>query len=99
MVCGGERSRSACCCGRERARREAGDRGDGGGGSARPGGGGGPKGEEILFLFVNKISRFFTLIQIQILKMKKAFSQVVPKTKVVQNLILYNFHLGHFSKL
>jgi hypothetical protein len=62
-------------------------------------GGGGPKGEEIHFLFINKISRFSTLIQIQILKMKKTFSQFAPKTKVVQNLILYNFHLGHFSKL
>jgi hypothetical protein len=61
-------------------------------------GGGGPKGEEIRFLFINKISRFSKLIQIHILKMKKAFSQVVPRTKVVQNLILYNFHLGHFSK-
>jgi hypothetical protein len=32
------------------------------------------------------------------LKMKKTFSQFLPKIKVVQNLILYNFHVGHFSK-
>jgi hypothetical protein len=30
--------------------------------------------------------------------MKKIFSKVDLKTKVVQNLILYNFYLGHFSK-
>jgi hypothetical protein len=32
------------------------------------------------------------------LKKKKAFSKVDPKTKVVQNLILYDFALGHFLK-
>jgi hypothetical protein len=50
------------------------------------------------FSFLNKILDFYNLIQIQILKMKKRFLQVAPKTKVVQNLILYNFHLGHFLK-
>jgi hypothetical protein len=50
------------------------------------------------FSFLNKISDFYNLILIQILKMKKTFSQIAPKTKVVQNFILYNFHLGHFSK-
>jgi hypothetical protein len=50
------------------------------------------------FSFLNKILDFYNLIQIQILKMKKTFSQIAPKIKVVQNLILYNFHLGHFSK-
>jgi hypothetical protein len=30
--------------------------------------------------------------------MKKAFLKVDPKTKVVQNLILYNFYLGYFLK-
>jgi hypothetical protein len=48
------------------------------------------------FSFINKFFRFSKLIQIQILKMKMTFSQVVRKIKVVQNLILYNFHLGHF---
>jgi hypothetical protein len=55
------------------------------------------KAGEFVFL-LKEIFRFYKLIQIQILKMKKAFSQVVSKTKVVQNLILYNFHLGHLSK-
>jgi hypothetical protein len=32
------------------------------------------------------------------LKKKKAFSKVDPKTKVVQNLILYNFALKHILK-
>jgi hypothetical protein len=50
------------------------------------------------FFFSKYISRFYNLIQIQILKMKKTFSQIAPNTKVVQNFILYNFHLGHFSK-
>jgi hypothetical protein len=46
---------------------------------------------EIPFLFPNLISRNSRLNQIQILKKKKAFSKVDPKTKVIQNLILYNF--------
>jgi hypothetical protein len=50
------------------------------------------------FFFSKYNSRFYYLIQIQILKMKKSFSQIAPKTKVVQNFILYNFHLGHFLK-
>jgi hypothetical protein len=32
------------------------------------------------------------------LKRKKAFSKADLKTKVAQNLILYNFGLGHFLK-
>jgi hypothetical protein len=32
------------------------------------------------------------------LRRKKAFSKVDLKTKVAQNLILYNFNLGHFLK-
>jgi hypothetical protein len=48
------------------------------------------KAENSIF-FYKKISRFSKSFQIQILKMKKAFSKVDPKTKVVQNLILYNF--------
>jgi hypothetical protein len=32
------------------------------------------------------------------LKWKRAFSKLDPKTKVVQNLILYNIALGHILK-
>jgi hypothetical protein len=48
------------------------------------------------FLFSN--SRISKPFQFQILKKKKTFSKVDLKTKVVQNLILYNFALGHTLK-
>jgi hypothetical protein len=48
------------------------------------------------FLFSN--SRISKPFQIQILKKKKAFSRLTPKIEVVQNLILYNFALGHILK-
>jgi hypothetical protein len=51
-----------------------------------------------IFLFQKSISRFSTQSQFQILEEKIAFSKVDPNTKVVQNLILYNFDLGHSLK-
>jgi hypothetical protein len=50
------------------------------------------------FSFINEFFRFFQFDSNLNLKMKKGFSQFLPKIKVVQNLILYNFHVGHFSK-
>jgi hypothetical protein len=55
-----------------------------------------PDKAENSFFFYKSNSRFSKSFQIQIFKMKKAFSKVDPKTKVVQNLILYNFDLRRF---
>jgi hypothetical protein len=53
---------------------------------------------ETAFSFSNLVSRIYKLSQIRILKNKKAFSRFDPKIEVVQNLILYNFALGHILK-
>jgi hypothetical protein len=70
---------------------------EGGAGAWRPQSGR-PVNCENAFSFLNQISDFSNSFQIQILRKKETFSQVDPKTKVVQNLILYNFGLGHFFK-
>jgi hypothetical protein len=51
-----------------------------------------------IFLFQKSISKFSTQSKFQILEEKMTFSKVDRKTKVVQNLILYNFELGHSLK-
>jgi hypothetical protein len=53
--------------------------------------------ENCLFFYILN-SRFSIQPKIQILEGKKTFLKVDPKTKVVQNLILYNFDLGHILK-
>jgi hypothetical protein len=58
----------------------------------------GPVSQKIRFSFLINFLDFLNRFKFEFLKMKKTFSQVVPKIKVVQNLILYSFHLGHFSK-
>jgi hypothetical protein len=50
------------------------------------------------FSFSNLIFRNSKPFQIRILKKKNAFSRFDPKIEVVQNLILYNFALGHILK-
>jgi hypothetical protein len=53
--------------------------------------GGGLISSKFPFSFINPILDFQNCFKFKFLKMKKAFSRVDPKTKVVQNLILYNF--------
>jgi hypothetical protein len=53
--------------------------------------GGGPVSPKFHFSFLNQILDFQNYFKFEFLKMKKTFSRVDPKTKVVQNLILYNF--------
>jgi hypothetical protein len=50
------------------------------------------------FSFINQIPDFLHRPKFKFLRRKKAFSKVDLKTKVAQNLILYNFDLGHFLK-
>jgi hypothetical protein len=50
------------------------------------------------FFFYNKYFQIYFIVSKVNLKMKKRFSEFWPKIKVVQNFILYNFHVGHFSK-
>jgi hypothetical protein len=55
--------------------------------------GGGPVSPKFPFSFIDPIPipDFQNCFKFEFLKMKKTFSRVDPKTKVVQNLILYNF--------
>jgi hypothetical protein len=53
---------------------------------------------EIHFSFLFSNSRISKPFQIQTLKKKKAFLRLDPKIEVVQNLIRYNFALGHILK-
>jgi hypothetical protein len=57
--------------------------------------GGGPEPKENHFSFLFPNSKFCDSPKFKFLELKMAFSQVDPKTKVVQNLILYNIALGH----
>jgi hypothetical protein len=58
----------------------------------------GPVKRKIAFSFIFSNPNFPKQSQIQNLKWKTAFSKLDPKTKVVQNLILYNIALGHNLK-
>jgi hypothetical protein len=83
---------------RPRERQGAGTRTTGPASAIGPQVGRRPGKAENSFFFYKSNSRFSKSFQIRILKMKKAFSKVDPKTKVVQNLILYKFDLRHFLK-
>jgi hypothetical protein len=60
--------------------------------------GGGPVNPRRLFLLYFQFLEFLNQSNLNFKEEKKAFSRFDPKIKVVQNLILYNFALGHILK-
>jgi hypothetical protein len=60
--------------------------------------GGGPVSKKTLFSFLFSNSNFCYIPKFKILEFKMTFSRFDPKTKVVQNLILYNIALGYILK-